>query len=160
MPEGSRTPEEKLACYDTLMHIDSVRNIINIVIVELLKRAKNHDREKLSEPELSHFAAAPNLATMTFESPEYLESRKMLETALKHHYARCRHHPEHHEEGIDGMNLIDLVEMFCDWKASSLRQHDGNLLMSIEKSTERFKLSDQLSSIFKNTADLLDQIHA
>lgn len=31
------------------------------------------------------------------------------------------------------MNLIDIVEMFCDWKAASERQLDGNLLKSIEK---------------------------
>jgi len=44
-----------------------------------------------------------------------------MKPALEHHYALYRHHPEHFQNGIDDMNLIDLVEMFADWKASSER---------------------------------------
>lgn len=40
------------------------------------------------------------------------------------------------------MNLIDIVEMLADWKASSERQQNGNLLTSIEINAERFNISD------------------
>ena len=75
--------------------------------------------------------------------------------ALKHHYEINSHHPEHYEEGIDGMTLFDLVEMFCDWKAASLRHSDGNFISSLEYNKKRFNMDDQLYSIFTNTADIL-----
>ena len=55
------------------------------------------------------------------------------------------------------MTLIDLLEMFCDWKASSLRQNDGNLLKSIEVNADRFNIDNQLKQIFMNTARMIDE---
>lgn len=53
------------------------------------------------------------------------------------------------------MNLIDLLEMICDWKASSERHADGNIFNSIEVNQKRFGYSDDLKKILKNTADFL-----
>jgi len=47
--------------------------------------------------------------------------------------------------------------MLCDWKASSERQKDGNLLKSIEQNASRFNYDDQLKQIFINTAKLFDE---
>ena len=55
------------------------------------------------------------------------------------------------------MNLVDIVEMFCDWKASSLRQIDGNLLKSIEANASRFNMNTQLKQILINTAKMYDE---
>lgn len=55
------------------------------------------------------------------------------------------------------MNLIDLLEMMADWKASTYRQHDGNLLQSIEKNAKRYNISPQLLKLMKNTAVLFDE---
>ena len=74
-----------------------------------------------------------------------------------HHYANSRHHPEHFAKGILDMNLIDIVEMLCDWKAASERQKDGNLLKSIELNAARFGYDDQVKQILINTAKLLDE---
>jgi len=32
------------------------------------------------------------------------------------------------------MNLIDLIEMVCDWKAASLRMKDGDFLKYVSRS--------------------------
>lgn len=58
---------------------------------------------------------------------------------------------------VGNMNLSDVVEMFCDWKAASLRHDDGNILKSIDINAGRFGLGGQLSRIFRKTADALDQ---
>ena len=79
-----------------------------------------------------------------------------MKPALEHHYAVNRHHPEHFTNGVNDMTLIDVVEMFADWKAASERTQNGNLLKSIELNAERFHLSDQLKEIFINTAKTLD----
>lgn len=55
------------------------------------------------------------------------------------------------------MNLVDIIEMICDWKAASERQKDGNLLKSIEQNATRFGYDDQLKRIFMNTAKMLDE---
>jgi hypothetical protein len=57
---------------------------------------------------------------------------------------------------VNDMNLVDLIEMFCDWKASSTRHNDGNIRKSIEINGNRFNLSPQLIKIFENTAELFD----
>ena len=54
------------------------------------------------------------------------------------------------------MNLLDIVEMLCDWKAATMRHNDGNLSKSIEINQERYGYSDELKSIFIKTARELD----
>ena len=95
------------------------------------------------------------LADVTYDSDEYKEYLGKLKPALDHHYANNRHHPEHHKNGIDDMNLIDIVEMICDWKAASERHNDGNIRKSIEINANRFGISPQMVKIMENTADLL-----
>ena len=51
--------------------------------------------------------------------------------------------------------MLDLIEMLCDWKASSERHNTGDIEKSIEMNQERFGYSDELKSIFKNTIKLL-----
>lgn len=56
---------------------------------------------------------------------------------------------------VNDMNLVDLLEMICDWKAASERHNNGNIRKSIEINADRFGMSPQLTKIFENTADLL-----
>lgn len=53
--------------------------------------------------------------------------------------------------GVSDFDLLDLVEMLCDWKAASLRHADGNILDSITHNIERFNLDPQIASILRNT---------
>ncbi len=54
--------------------------------------------------------------------------------------------------GINGMSLLDLIEMLCDWKAAGERHADGSMERSLTINRERFKISPQLQSILENTA--------
>lgn len=151
------TLEEQATNFVTMRHIERVRNLLNMVIVELLRRGECHDQSKLAPPEVGLFTEfTPKLARSTYGSQEYEEFRKQMGPALSHHYAKNRHHPEHHKSGIDDMNLVDVIEMFCDWKAAGERHNDGNILKSIEKNTKRFELSPQMVRILENTAKLFD----
>lgn len=156
---ASKSQQDKVAeCRrETRKHINDVRGYVVMIIDALEKRAYEHDRSKLDSPEIDLFAElTPVLAGLTFDSDEYKESLEKLKPALDHHYAKNRHHTEHFPNGIEGMNLVDLIEMFCDWKAASERQHDGNLLKSIEVAAKRFKLPPVLVAILKNTVDLFE----
>ena len=144
---------------DTYKHIELVRKFIRFVTDELTTRGVKHDALKLQTPEVEIFAKQNSkLKTLEYDSPEYRENLAALQTALDHHYANYRHHPEHFKDGINDMNLIDLVEMICDWKASSMRQYNGNLLTSIDKNAKRFNIDAQLRHILDNTAELLDKL--
>lgn len=149
--------EEKSCNFDTMRHIERVRNLINVMVIDLLKRAEDHDQSKLDPPEVSAFTRlTPILSNLTYGTPEYEASRAELGEALKHHYAKNRHHPEHWKRGIRDMNLLDLLEMFCDWKAASERHHDGNIRTSIEKNGARFMMPPELIEIFENTVELVE----
>lgn len=143
---------------ETQRHIESVRKYIKLFIDALWNRGIDHDKLKLESPEVEVFAEhTPSLASLTYDSEEYKQSLAAIDVALQHHYANYRHHPEHFPNGINDMTLVDIVEMLCDWKASSLRQHDGNLLKSIEANAERFGYDEQLKHIFLNTAKMFDE---
>lgn len=149
--------KESDASFKTLRHMEAVRNYINLCIRELLSRGELHDQSKLQSPEAEMFDEwTERLRGSTYNSPEYLEFRKQLKPVLDHHYAHNRHHPEHFKDGIKDMTLIDLVEMLMDWKASSMRHNDGNILKSIAINQERFEYSDELRRILENTAKWLD----
>lgn len=194
------TLEQRACNFDTMRHIEMVRNQLEFFVDQLLQRGRVHDQSKLEKPEVEMFTEfTSKLATSVYGSEEYEGFRKAMGPALDHHYAKNRHHPEHFasvnnreteqlendigvlrnftdlypavhkrllvrletdlavmRSSVNGMNLIDLVELFSDWKAATLRHHTGNLRKSIEHNTKRFGLSEQLSEIFENTADLFD----
>lgn len=141
---------------DTLLHIKRVNELLIQFCIGLQARAISHDDTKLEEPEKSLFDEfTPKLKDVTYGSEEYKKFLSELKPALDHHYNNNSHHPEFYENGVDGMDLFDLVEMFLDWKAASERHADGDIYKSIQINQKRFNLSDQLVSIFKNTAEYL-----
>lgn len=143
---------------ETQKHIETVRKYIRFMIDKIEMRGVKHDASKLESPEVEAFAElTPKLASTTYGSPEYTAFLEKLKPALDHHYAANRHHPQHFVNGVNDMTLIDIIEMFCDWKASTLRQNDGNLLKSIETNAERFDFDGQLKQIMINTARMLDE---
>ena len=138
---------------DTLLHIKRVSELLTGASVELIDRAVVHDNSKLQSPEKELFDKfTPKLKNCTYGSNEYKGYLKQLEIALNHHYKNNSHHPEHYENGINDMDLFDLIEMFFDWKAATERHADGNIYNSISMNRERFGISEQICSILINTA--------
>jgi len=146
---------------ETMEHVKNVAVIIGRFCNKLLERAKNHDKSKMEKPELEWFDKyTPLLKILEYGTPEYKSSLEALQPALKHHYKHNRHHPEHWEtdgnDPIIGMNLIDVIEMFCDWYAASKRTKNGDFRKSIDISCKRFKIGKQLHQIFINTKEDLE----
>ena len=139
---------------DTEKHSDNVMNVIFYFNNELYERGMFHDHSKLQCPEKEIFDKfTPRLKDATYGSDEYNEFLKEMKVALDHHYKNNSHHPEHYEDGINGMNLFDFVEMFCDWCSATLRHDDGNLIKSIEINQKRFNYSDDIKNIMLNTVE-------
>ena len=141
---------------ETEKHIKNVEILMRKLAYMLIDRGEVHDLSKTRSPELPIFMEyTSKLATSTYGSDEYKQFLIEMKPALDHHYAHNRHHPEHFDDGINEMNLIDLIEMFCDWKAATMRHNDGDITKSIEINRKRFGISDQLANILHNTVDIL-----
>lgn len=143
---------------DTEKHIETVRYFIDLIISELSHRKTKHDQSKLSVHEKPIFDNyTPKLKNSTYGSDEYKEFLKEMKVALDHHYKSNRHHPEHFENGIKDMNLIDIIEMFCDWKAATLRHDDGDIKKSVVINKERFGYTEELERLFNNTIKIFER---
>ena len=92
-------------------------------IVVFQRQIAKHDASKLVSPEKDGFDKyTPMLAKMEYGSSEYKKCLTELQHPyLDHHYANNSHHPEHYKNGINGMNLFDVIEMLCDWRAAVKR---------------------------------------
>ncbi len=137
-----------------LQHNLEVQKLMCWVAGELAVRGTAHDGSKFLDEEFNTFVEfTPLLKTTTYDSKEYKAALEKMKPALKHHYEANRHHPEHFEDGIWEMNLIDIIEMFCDWYASTKRQENGDIRKSICANADRFQFTDELAQILLNTVD-------
>ena len=52
------------------------------------------------------------------------------------------------------MNLVDIIEMLCDWKSATQNhpENPGDLKKSIETAAKKYNISPQLTRILYNTA--------
>ena len=153
MPELDPTAEVA-----TRKHIARVGVLLRQIAVDLLKRADAHDASKLESPEVEVLSEqTARLAGLTYMSDEYKAQLAAVDmkSFFDHHYARNRHHPEHHKQGVRDMTFMDLTEMLVDWMAASERHADGNILTSIAKNAERFGYGSELADILVNTVKAL-----
>lgn len=138
---------------DTYAHIGEVRTRLLAVARDLMDRADRHDASKIESPEREVFDEyTPKLKNSTYGSDEYQQFLAGMGEGLKHHYAVNDHHPEHFDGGIADMNLAQITEMLCDWKAATLRHTNGSLVRSIEQNAERFGYGDEIKRLLLNTA--------
>lgn len=141
----------------TLTHINRVFALLSYVVAEFLRRGRNHDKSKFESVESEPLERMDELiakeGNVPFGSPEYEERKKLLGPMLDNHYRKNSHHPEHFKNGIDGMDLFDVFEMFVDWKAASERGEES--YMNLSAACSKYNVSPQLHLIMINTANRL-----
>jgi len=142
---------------ETRKHQQEVARALSVFVEALLERAKSHDSSKFESPEREIFIEyTPKLRDTTYGSEEYKKYTEAMGEAIQHHYSVNRHHPQSNGYfGIEFMDLVDIIEMFCDWYAATKRHSDGNIIKSIAINEKRFNINKQLSEIFTNTVSLL-----
>lgn len=166
---------------ETYKHIRRVAELTLGMAKMLIDRAVLHDDSKLLPPEAPLFeASTEKLSSLTYGTDEYRAALREIKPAIEHHYAANRHHPEFHgshvctqcaaddraqpctcggprRPDLSGMNLIDLLEMLCDWKAAGERHDDGDIVASVHKNQSRFGYSDELKQIMLNTVEMFQR---
>lgn len=137
---------------DIKKHIRTVQNYLQRFRSNLYMRGLAHDASKLQSPEKEAYdIMTPRLNELEYGTKEYSDSLAEFKHITDHHYANNSHHPEHWENGVDDMSLLDIVEMLADWKAASEKTKGGDIWKSLEVCVKRFGISPQLSSILINT---------
>ena len=122
---------------------------------EVMQRGNEHDASKFGPEELPQYVAtADEFEKYPYGSDGYNKAKESLGPAIIHHFKNNRHHPEHFDNGIAGMDLVDLLEMLVDWKSATLNnpKNPGNLAKSISVAEDKYKISPDLSQILYNTA--------
>lgn len=123
----------------TSLHKFWVMYYIVKLCLSLLKRGIVHDLSKFGKYEEPYFRAQlDKLRYTTYGTPEYKALLELIKPALEHHYKVNSHHPEFYQNGIRGMDILDELEMLADWKAATLRHHDGCIKKSIVANSNRF----------------------
>ncbi|SRR5258707_576785 len=146
---------------DLVQHKAWVAENMQVAANDLFRRAAIHDNSKFEPEEFELYDKVfPELQKHAYGSPELKAAYKRLGPALQHHLMVNDHHPEYFEfeiegsRGINQMNLIQLIEMVCDWMAASRRSQTG-IAKGLEINKERYGISDQLFEIIKHTVDAL-----
>lgn len=139
---------------DTLAHMDIVWKVFSKLIRNMDYRKTMHDASKLRDPEKACYDKyIPMLKEAKYGSKEYQEIKeKMREEGLNHHFEVNSHHPEHYKNGIDDMDLIDIVEMFVD-HFSAAQRSDTSFEDGLKMNAKKYGYSPQLYNIMKNTYD-------
>ena len=140
-------------------HQQKVGAVMLKVINELIDRALKHDDSKFTTQQIRD-----NLVTLPdkwklqqqghdYHSPEQKEHRRRFAQEIHRHRSAHPHHPEHFPNGVNDMNLIDLIEMLCDWYASA-----PDIDQSICENSCDYKIDPHITQILKNTARKLKEI--
>lgn len=138
----------------TRNHIARVNGLLTMFAEAIRKRGAQHDASKFDSAEMLPLARMQEIINreghVPFGSPAYLERKKMLGPMLRHHYEHNSHHPEHYTDGVADMDLLDLCEMFFDWKAASERS--GARELNLSRCCETYQVNGMLANILFNTA--------
>src|SRR5262245_57036167 len=116
----------------TIAHIARVRELLEEFCSELRRRGEVHDASKFDpiekEPLDEMQALIEKDGHVPYGTDPYHRRIAALGPMLEHHYAHNTHHPEHYgADGVAGMDLFDLVEMFVDWKAAAERGQESTI---------------------------------
>ena len=153
------TSEEIRVVQSIYEHQQKVASVMRQVIHELVTRALTHDASKFTTQELRD-----NLVTLPdkwelqtkghgYHSPEQEQHRARFAAEIARHRKANRHHPEYHVNGVNDMDLIDLIEMLCDWYVSA-----SDIDQSIRENSQDYEIPPHISRILENTASKLKEI--
>lgn len=133
-------------------HQKKVKKRIDLIVEELNRRAATHDLSKLQEPEFSAWCEMDKEPHYAYDDPKYMEKKKRWEWLFEEHYrnSKNRHHPEHWSGFYNDMDLVDLIEMLCDW-ASFMSFTSEEAPLYLEKQIDRFQFDNTIKDLLLNT---------
>ena len=136
-----------------IVHKFWVLKYITRFVFQIIGKGLVHDLSKFHKDEFFKLSKVyPELFNVKYGTKEYEQLLKDLKLPLLHHYKCNRHHLEYFSNNIRGMNLLDLIELYCDWLSSIRKNKNGDIFKSINYNVRRFKISNDLKAILTNQA--------
>ena len=135
----------------TLEHINQVKSKMQFLASVFATRGTSHDSSKLIEPEYSGWLAMDQEPRYPYGSEKYYDKINRYKEVLEHHYSLNSHHPEHFENPSTQMDLVDLIEMLCDWFSYSNNISWLEGYNTINSQCARFGLNDTIRYLLLNT---------
>lgn len=155
--EMTEPTEETKVLLTLLRHYRHLAVLLRDMSRDLERRADLHDLSVLEIDEFAGRVEIQHIArTYPYDSPEYRASLKD-NNSLQLHYSQNSHHPEHHPNGVNDMDLLDFIEMVCDWKAASLTYRNTSFEDGLKGQIERFKLQPEHLYLIRLIAGWLAQ---
>lgn len=134
-----------------------VKFFITKIVEELQHRANVHDFSKYLDDESIGFIKAVPYTKIKWGSNDIPDDiAESLKDSLAIHHARNDHHPEHFQNGIEDMDLIQLLELVCDWRAAMIRHENFDIEETICVGQARFKFCNTIARILENTLERID----
>lgn len=133
-----------------LQHKARVKKWMQVFIDELKRRAKTHDDSKLRSPELENWEAMDREPRYKYGTPEYFAKLKKYHWLLELHWKKNRHHPEywHLNEDAKNRDLLDYIEMLCDWMSYSNEKISYSKARSLViAQTKRYRMDNAYNEV-------------
>ena len=153
---STNTERDLKLCRAIYEHKQRVSYYLNLLIHSLQWRSLQHDNSKLEPEEFDAYSSQMDeFCTHEFGSPGYVKAKETIADAVNHHYMCNSHHPEHYSNGIDGMDLVDVIEMICDWKAATTNnpKAPGTMQKSFDYAVAKYGITPQLANVILNTIE-------
>ena len=156
-----RPLNENRALRTVMRHCLNVKQALGKIISNLQNRAEMHDYSKLEDDEFDAVIHYQKLDGLKYGSDAYKakmnEIRQFTGEGWHLHCQRNSHHPEHHQH-IDDMNLLDIIEMVCDWKAANATYNTSGQSFrdSAAACMERYDFNDSQKWVIRQMIDILD----
>ena len=142
---------------DTIMHISEVQENLFQIANDLQRRGIAHDRSKFLPEEFDAFVETrPKFEKANYGSKEYQECTEAIKPAVDHHYHSNRHHTGYFKNGFVDMNLLDIIEMICDWKAASRRSPNLSFRDSLPIAFKKYKIPENMQKHIISTLEYLN----
>lgn len=155
----------------TNKHINAVNYNMKLVEKEFVKIKPNsnteneiemrgicHDASKLNDQDErdGYIHMNMELKNVEYGSDKYKEIMDKYNDVIQLHYSNNSHHPEHYSNGINGMSLLDKIEMICDWCAViKVKQLQDSFNDSFLLNKKRFNISDDEFEKIMNLSNYL-----
>lgn len=146
------TKLNNVTCTDYLYeHRALVHDKLATVSREINTRARRHDQSSLSGTELriykEHF---DELQKYPIFDPRRDIVLSKMRVAIAYHHEANDHHPEHFTNGIDDMNLLQLMEFVADVMSQS-EQNGIDVYEILPLLKDQYDISNQLYQVILNT---------
>lgn len=141
-----------ITCRDYLYeHRALVHDKMATVSRDINTRARHHDQSSLNGSEFriyeEHF---DELQKYPMFDPRRDAVLKEMRVATMYHHNANDHHPEHFDDGINGMNLIQMIEFVADIMSQS-EQNGIDVYEMLPLLKDQYDISSQLYQVILNT---------